>query len=150
MNTLIVGLTDFTLICLISIFFILVTTIYKVFQDVSFFNNKAASVLVSVCVALLSIIGMITLFTPGDGINAASDNSVNRSNDGLDFLLLPYIALGIVIIVALLLKFLFDTYEKYGLRRFNKKCHQDVEKRHASERNTVVWKNDDEESRIRR
>ena len=89
MNTLIVGFIDFTLICLISIFFILVTIIYKVFEEVSFFDNKAVSALVSVSVTLLSIIGMIKLFTPVNRINITADNNVNE-NTGLDFLLLPY------------------------------------------------------------
>jgi len=149
MNTLILDFTDFTLICLIAIFFILVVTIYKVFQDVSFFDNKAASVVVSVCMALLSIIGMIRLFTPGNGVYVSSEGNVNE-NTSLDSLLFPYVVLGIFIIVIFLLKFFFDTYEKYYLRRFNKKYRQDIEKKHTSERNTVVWKKADEESRIRK
>jgi len=149
MNMLMLALTDFTLICLIAIFFILVTTIYKVLEDVSFFDNKVVSALVSVCVTLLSIIGMIRLFTPGNSAYVFSEGNVNE-NTNLDFLLLPYIALGIAIILVFLLKFFFDIYEKYYLRRFNKKHHQDVERKRSTECNIVDWKRSNEERCIRK
>lgn len=150
MNTIVLGLEEITLLCLIAIFFILVMTIYKVIQEVSFFNSKSAMAVVSACVALLSIIGMVRLFTPGDGINVASGDSVNSNNDGLEFLLLPYVALGITIILALLLKFIFGVSEKYGSRKFSKEYPHDIEKKNSSERSAFVRKNTDEKSRIRK
>lgn len=150
MNTIVLGLfTGIHLLCLIAIFVILVMTIYKVLQEASVFNSTAASVVIAVCVSLLSISGMVRLFKPGNGIYVASDDSVNE-NVGLDFLLIPYIALGIAIIVVLLLKFIFDKSEKYSSQRLNKEYPQDIEKKHTSDRRAEVWKNTDEESRIRK
>jgi hypothetical protein len=150
MNTLILGfLKDVTTICLIAIFFILVMTIYKVLKDVSFFDNKVSSVMVSICIALLSIMGMIQLFIPSGEKTITADNNIHK-NTWLVFLLLPYVAIGITIILALLLKFILGTCDKYRSTKFREKYHLDTGKKHSSEKETNVWKNNEEEFRIRK
>jgi len=147
MNTLILGLTGFTSICLIAIFFILVIIIYQTLKNVSFSDNRGANFLISVCVTFLSIIGMLKFFTHRDSIEIAS----NVNEDGVfNFLLLPYAVLGITIIIVLLLKFILGASEKYGSRRSNKEYTNDAGKKHVSENKAKSWKNTDEESRIRK
>jgi hypothetical protein len=149
MNTIILAFSGIHLLCLAAIFVILVITINKVLQETAFFKSAVASAVVAVCVSLLSIIGMVQLFAPGDGVNASSVDNLDKSS-GFDFILLPYIALGIAIIVILLLKFILGKTDRYSSRRVNKEYPQYIEKEHSSESNNVAQKNDHEESRIRK
>jgi membrane protease YdiL (CAAX protease family) len=137
------------LLCLVAIFFILVITIYKVLQESSFFKSSAATAVIAICVSLLSVIGMIRFFVTDDTMYVVSNNSVDKHTN-LDFILIPYVALGILIILMLLLKFIFKKSEKYGLHRFNKVYPQDIGKKHTSDRRAEVWKNTDEKSYIKK
>jgi|WetSurMetagenome_2_1015567.scaffolds.fasta_scaffold361482_2 hypothetical protein len=149
MCTIVLGISNITMLCLIAMFFIIVITIYKVLQKASFFGSGTLSALVAIAVSLLSVLGLIRFISPEAGVDDVSYNSVDK-NTNLDFLLTPYIALGITIIIVLLLKFIFGASEKYGSVRFNKEYTSDAGKKHVSENKAKYWKNTDEESRIRK
>lgn len=148
MYTIVLGLTDITTLCLTAIFFILFATIYKVIQEIPFFNSQSMSALLAFAVSLLSIIGMMQLLVSGQKINTASDSSIDK-NTGLDFLLVPYIALGIAVIVMMILKFLIKFSGKFSLKTFYKKYPKNITKR-TSNISTVVHKKDAKESHNRK
>jgi hypothetical protein len=133
-NKIFLGLNEITLLCFIAIFFILVITIYTVVQKASFFKKTVGSALVAVCVSLLGIIGIVKLFTHDDKTNPASVSDVNKNTD-LNFILFPYIVLGVTIVVIMLLKFIFFILGKSGnsdSQKFNNKYLQEVDKKHNS------------------
>ena len=92
-----------TSIIYIIVFIVLLMVIYNTFKESTFFQN-ANPMVMSICVTSLCVIGIHQVFEKTE----------------LDFLILPYAALGIALLSVLLLKW---------LSRFKKPENQDFEER---------------------
>ena len=96
----------------IAIFVILLAVIYNTLKENSFFPGKTC-LPVSACVALLCIIGLKQFLAPAP-----------NEDSGFDFILLPYAALAISILLILLLLF-FQRLGKGGkARRENRQVRE--------------------------
>lgn len=91
-------------LALVAIFILLFVVIHRVLKEVSFFKG-ATAVIVVLCVSLLSVIGLPQLVAGGDGIQNVNDNE-GRAGGILDFILIPYAALAVAILLLLLLRFI--------------------------------------------
>ena len=94
-------LSEFVLLLSVAaIFIVIFTVIHRVLKKTSLFKGFT-SVVVSICVSLLSFVGLSRLFVISDVV---SETSANRRDITFELILLPYSALIIaVILVALLL-----------------------------------------------
>ena len=79
----------------IAILVILFLVIKKTLENANLFGN--GNTLLAVCVTLLCVIGMHKTFTPNEAIEEGS---------GFDYILLPYAALGVSILLILLFMWL--------------------------------------------
>jgi len=112
-----------SLLCLIAIFVLLFVIILKVLRQQSFFG-KNTTVVLSLCVSLLCIIGLCQPFIPTGKGNEVSGNSERFAPD-LDLILLLYAALAIALLLSPLLWFITkifrgDKYKK-GSKRLNRR-----------------------------
>jgi len=108
---------------LASIFVILFVTILKVLKEASFFRENTA-VIVALCVSLLSLIGLSHLVAGGDGFQEVTNNE-GRTGGILDFILLPYAALGIAILLLLLLRFIAKLFRSERVKRYSEETKRD-------------------------
>jgi len=84
------ALNEFVLILFVAtIFAILFIVVYKILKQIPIFKGFT-SVVVSICVSLLSLIGLSRFFVISD---VACEASANRRDITFDFILLPYAAL---------------------------------------------------------
>ncbi len=90
----------------IAFFTIIWVVVYRTLKEAQFFESKSSLTAMATCVSLLSVIGMFHFLGAGFEPNSASEKA---DGDGmnLDFILLPYAALGITIILLAL--YLFGT-----------------------------------------
>ena len=89
-------------VCGIAVFAILFVTIHASLKRSQMFQERSVTVL-SACVSLLCVIGMYETFvTPETSQNISESNG----HSGVVFLLVPYAALGIALLVMLLLMLL--------------------------------------------
>lgn len=89
-------------VCGIAVFAILFVTIHASLKRSQMFQERSVTVL-SACVSLLCVIGMYQTFvTPETSQNVSESNG----HSGVFFLLVPYAALGIALLMMLLLIFL--------------------------------------------
>ena len=110
---LLTGLMSLVAVC--AIFIILFTTISMALKHASFFNEKT-SVIVTLCVSLLSIIGLFRFFGATDKAVDIIDIS-DSSGIIWDVILLPYAALAVAILLLLLLLFLSKIFQSSKLKR---------------------------------
>jgi ABC-type uncharacterized transport system permease subunit len=85
-------------LCGLPVLVILFVAISTALKQAFLFGRNAS--VVALCTALLCMIGMSRTFLPAD---AAKDISGRSGPMGVDFVLLPYAALGIAILLMLLL-----------------------------------------------
>ena len=118
-----------TIIVSSVVFIILFSVIFKaVFKNL--FEQKFTAAAVSLCVTLLSIIGMHRMLLGGKD----QGNTAGVGNGpGIDFLLVPYAALGFTILLTLLLLFLLK------LVNHNPEIHQHLSKDQSPE-NISIFK----------
>ena len=90
------------------IFLILFLAILEVLKKHSLFSGATLHIL-AVCVSLLSVIGIFRIFVEAEG-----PSDVSGKEDPFSFILLPYAAMGISILIILLIMFLRKTL---GVRR---------------------------------
>ena len=91
---------DLTLVLLAgAVFVILYTVIYKALSE-TVFDQKVSTILVSGAVSVLCILGMRRVFWP---VGHPDAPPASGTGPAFDFLLLPYAALGLVIIILSLL-----------------------------------------------
>ncbi len=83
-----------------AIFTILFVTIHRILKQMSIFQGP--TVIVAICVSLLSVMGLSRFFVTAD---VACKTAENRCDIALDFIFLPYTALALAIILVLLLSF---------------------------------------------
>ena len=109
--------SDLTLIIMAAIFTIVLIVSYKSLSQMFDFNGTATLVL-AVCVAALSIIGLSDVFA------SFQTSTGDAGNPGFSFkfdvILLPYIVLPLAIIATVIAGFimrLFRLYKKQGERR---------------------------------
>ena len=105
-----------------AIFTILFVLINKALKQISIFQGPAA-VIAAICVSLLSVIGLSRFFVIAD---VACKTTENRRDITLDFILLPYTALALAIILVLLLLFVNRISRNH---RMNKSCKEISRKR---------------------
>jgi hypothetical protein len=86
----------------VAVFAILFVTILKVLREAAFFKGRT-SVLIALCVALLCIVGLSEFVVP-NGLHGGPEPTV-KTRGTLDYLLLPYVALAVAILVSHLLVF---------------------------------------------
>ena len=86
----------------VAVFAILFVTILKVLREAGFFKGRTA-VLIALCVALLCIVGLSEFVVP-NGLHGGPEPTV-KTRGTLDYLLLPYVALAVAILVSHLLVF---------------------------------------------
>lgn len=82
-----------------AVFVILYTVIYKALSE-TVFDQEVSTILVSGAVSVLCILGMHRVFWP---VGHPDAPPASGTGPALDFLLLPYAALGLVIIILSLL-----------------------------------------------
>lgn len=85
----------------VAIFVLLFVTILNTLKEVSFFKGATVWVIAS-CVSLLSVVALCRFFLP-EGQGSELTEKSGRFRVGLDFILLPYAALAIAILMCLLL-----------------------------------------------
>jgi amino acid transporter len=108
MKTFILALSEpTTFLCLAAIFIILFAIIAKTLQETSFFQKKTA-VVVALCVSLLCIVGLYQSFFNIDKTHGMSEQS--DKNGALYFLLFPYTALALAILLLPLLLFALKVF----------------------------------------
>ncbi len=110
------------LLSAVVIFTILFVIIHKTLKQISIFQGPT-SVLVAICVSLLSVIGLSRFFVITD---VACKTTENRHEITLDFIFLPYIALALAIILVLLLLLVNRLSRNH---RMNKSCKEISRKR---------------------
>lgn len=108
---------DFTTIVWLSVFAVLLTVVYEVLKKMQLFETTGNCVL-AVCIALLSVLGLLRFTTassssPGTQSDAAHHVSV-------DFILLPYAALALAIILIMLWTPLYDRFRKHHRKERSK------------------------------
>jgi len=92
-------------LALCAIFIIMLVVVRKTIKDMSFFGDTSGWI-VAACVAALSVIGLLRFFgTPGQTTHAASEP--REGNGALDFILLPYVALVICVLVLLAMRMIW-------------------------------------------
>ena len=101
----------------VAIFTILFVIIHKTLKQISIFQGPAV-VIVAICVSLLSVIGLSRFFVITD---VACKTTENRHDITLNFILLPYTALALAIILVLLLSFVSRIFKNH---RMNKSCKE--------------------------
>lgn len=90
----------FMIVTAIAIFVILVSVIYKSISEIPSFKGPIAFIL-TVCTALLCLIGMADLMVAGTAENP-SETASHIIDIRLDFILLPYASLALTILLLLL------------------------------------------------
>ncbi len=92
-------LYEFMLLLLgVIIFVILFVTILTVLKEISIFQ-RATAVIVAVCVSVLSIIGLARFFIVSE---ATCETTTNGCEMNVDFILLPYVALALTVMLVFL------------------------------------------------
>ena len=104
------------------IFTILFVIIHRILKQMSIFQGPAV-VIIAICVSLLSVMGLSRFFVIAD---VTSKTTENRHDITLDFILLPYTALALAIILVLLLSFVSRIFKNH---RMNKSCKEIPRKR---------------------
>lgn len=142
MKNCILALSEFfLLLCTGAIFIILFAIIHQTLKQIFFFGKKAC-VVVAICVSLLCITGLHQHFFATTDSSATTGQGDTLTNE-FNFLLLPYTALTLAILLTLLLLFLFKTFSSHGSKRLSKYRERRIEKlRHCDK--------SDEESHIRK
>jgi len=126
-------------LCFAALFVLLYLVIYKSLKFSSFFRGPTA-IVVAVCVSLLSVIGMMRMFTVG-GWDINVENNSSKSDDGLDIVLIPYTALALSILAVIILLFLSRLFKGNEIERRSKETKHCIQtekpsKRHDEDRFT--------------
>ncbi len=100
----------------VAIFTILFVIIHKTLKQMSIFQGPT-TVLVAICVSLLSVIGLSRFFVIAD---VTCKTTANRRDITLDFIFLPYTALALAIILVLLLLFISRTSRNHRVNKSSK------------------------------
>ena len=98
------------------IFTIIFVIIHKTLKQMSIFQSPT-TVLVAICVSLLSVIGLSRFFVITD---VACKTTANRHDITLDFILLPYTALAFAIILVLILSFVSRISKNHKMNKLRK------------------------------
>jgi hypothetical protein len=82
----------------IAIFVLVWVVVHRTFKEVPLFEGKATAATMATCVSLLSVMGMFHFLGAGVGPHSVSEKAGGQGTN-LDFILLPYAALGIAIVL---------------------------------------------------
>ena len=85
----------------IAIFVLVWVVVHRTFKEVPLFEGKATTATLATCVSLLSVMGMFHFLGAGVGPHSVSEKAGGEGTN-LDFILLPYAALGIAIVLLAL------------------------------------------------
>ena len=107
------NLAPMVVLCAVSIFVILFAIILRTLRQMPFFDGSNP-VPIAVCVTLLCILGLHQLFVQPAGTETAPADDARRS---LDFLLLPYTAMALAMLLALCLLLLDKVVKSRGYAR---------------------------------
>ena len=94
--------TNMGWLVLLIIFIILLIVITKTLQQTKFFSDQTALIL-AICVSLLSVMGLVQQFGGIGNDGDVIENVDNVERNSLDFLLIPYTAMALSILLMLLL-----------------------------------------------
>lgn len=133
---------------LAAIFILLFAVIHRVLKEVSFFKGNTA-VVVALCVSLLSVIGLCRFLLPASKGWELAEKS-RRFGIGLDFILLPYAALGLTLLLMSLLLFLNKIFRKRGRKRYYREFYRGAERAYPLERKGKSFERSNDETHIRR
>ena len=99
MEKLLLDINDTTSILAgIAFFFLLLVIFFRILKEVPFFESKVTAAIAATCVSMLSVMGMFHLLGAGVGPHSVSEKAGGQGKN-LDFILLPYAALGIAIVL---------------------------------------------------
>ena len=135
-----------SLVSVCAIFIILFTTISMVLKQASFFNGKISAV-VTLCVSLLGIIGLLRFFRVGDVTYNVSEKSDSQGTN-MDIILIPYAALAVAILVMSLLLFLSRIFRKRSKKKHYREFYRGVERSYRLEDMDKPVERNDEERHI--
>jgi len=85
----------------IAIFVLVWVVVHRILKEIHFFEGLASIAIVATCVSLLPVMGMFHFLGAGVGPHSVSEK-VGGEGTNLDFILLPYAALGIAIVLLAL------------------------------------------------
>lgn len=108
-------LGDAATVVLVAVFLIVFVTTYQVLKKRRLFENPGAFVLAG-CVALLSVLGLL----PGPAASppASPENRPATGHDvSVEFLLLPYAALAVTLVLMILLAWISRLFQQHRARR---------------------------------
>ncbi len=88
----------------IVIFVIIWVVVYRTFKEAQFFGSQAPTATIATCVSLLAVMGMFNFLGAGVEPNSVSEKTGGEGTN-LDFIILPYAALGITIVLLALYLF---------------------------------------------
>ena len=136
------------LLCVGAIWVIIFLTIWKVLKQTLFKGNTA--VIVALCVSLLSVISLSQLIAGGGGIQEVNNNE-DRTGGILEFILIPYAALAVAILLLLLLRFIARLFRSEEVKRYSQETeHSQTEKRYPLNSSSEACKKIHEKSHIRK
>lgn len=119
------------LLALGAMFMLVLTCVHKAIRKMALFGDVAGWV-VAVCVALLSIVGLVRFFAIPDQ-RAGAGAEPTETGSWVDFILLPYIVLPI----ALLLVLLFSAVDRVRHRWVSRHLHDGTRSHRTVCRSTV-------------
>ena len=108
----------FVMLVLTAVFLIVLAVTFEALKQMSTFGQRT-SFMVAVCVSLLSILGVVGLTTVPEG-GSQTTYEGHGLHVNLDFILVPYGALALAVILTLLLRWI--------ARRFREQQPQEPEK----------------------
>lgn len=108
----------FVMLVLMAVFLIVLLVSFESLKKMSVFGQRTAFI-VAVCVSLLSILGLVRFMeTPKAAPQTAQNEPGVYIN--LDFILLPYAAMALAIILTLLLRWIAGRPREHQTKRFEK------------------------------
>lgn len=108
----------FIILVLMAVFLIVLLVSFESLKKMSVFGQRTAFI-IAICVSLLSILGLLRFM---DTPKAAPQTAHNEPGFyiNLDFILLPYVALALAIILTLLLRWFAGRYREHQTTSFEK------------------------------
>lgn len=120
-----------TSLVLLVILIVLVMVITKTIKQTGIFPNPISFAL-AICVSLLSVLGMVQQFGGMGTAGGIAKNSETVEPNGFDFLLIPYTAMALAILLMLLLLAIAWLVNTVANRRRCQHVHKEIQ--HQSDR----------------
>ncbi|MHC4680124.1 MAG: hypothetical protein ACYTEK_15665 [Planctomycetota bacterium] len=105
----------FVMPVLIAVFLIVLAVTFEALKQMSMFGQRT-TFMVAVCVSLLSILGLAR-FTTVSQVASQTTHDGHGLHVNLDFILLPYAALALAVILTLLLRWIAGRFREQQTKK---------------------------------